>query len=318
VADGGTPDGPPEQVTTAVEVRHASISADGGRIAFSKGRWVANVWRVPILRDRAATWGDAEQITHDQAYIEFVDVSPDGRRLLFSSDRAGNQDVWTMTIGGEATRLTADPAPEWGPHWSPDGNEIAFYAARTGDREMWVMPAAGGPARQLTRAPGLDAGWSWSPDGRAIAFRSERTGNSEVWTVGRDGTQERQLTDDPAGDYCPVYSPDGRWLAFSSSRGPGLSIWRMPSAGGTPELLVRRAVVSTVWSPDSQRLYYGTDRPPRLWGFSLRDRRERVVADLSGRRGEYGYQAPATDGKSIFFSWRADVGDIWVMDVARD
>ena len=60
--------------------------------------------QVPILEDRPATWADAEQMTFDQAYIEFVDVSRDGRRLLFSSDRSGNQDLWTMAIGGEMTR----------------------------------------------------------------------------------------------------------------------------------------------------------------------------------------------------------------------
>jgi Tol biopolymer transport system component len=319
IAGDGAPAGAPEQVTTAVEVRHAGFSADGRRIAFSKGRWVANIWRIPILPDRAATWADAEQITHDQAYIEYLDVSPDGRRLLFSSDRSGNQDLWTMTLGGETTRLTADPAPEWAPNWSPDGSEIAFYSARSGDREIWVMPAGGGPARQLTHSPGLDAGWSWSPDGRTIAFRSERTGNSEVWTIDRDGTHERQLTDHPAPDYGPVFSPDGKWLAFASSRGGSLTVWVMPATGGPAEPLSRQTAVAVAWSPDSQRFYFGTaDGPPRLWSLDLQDRRERVVADLAGRRGSLGYQGCDTDGRSLFFSWRADVGDIWVMDVARD
>ena len=319
VADDGTADGAAEQVTTAVEVRHAGFSADGRRIAFSKGRWVANVWRIPILPDRAATWADAEQITHDQAYIEFVDVSADGSRLLFSSDRAGNQDLWTMTIGGETTRLTSDPAPEWAPKWSPDGQSIAFYSARSGDREVWVMPAGGGAARQLTHAPGLDAGWSWSPDGRMIAFRSERTGNSEVWTIGSDGRDERQLTDHPAPDYCPVYSPDGKWLAFTSSRSGGLRIWRMPATGGPAEILSRQSAVNVAWSPDSQRIYFGTiEGPPRLWSLTPADRRERVVADLTGRRGGLGIQGCVTDGRSLFFTWRADVGDIWVMDVASE
>jgi Tol biopolymer transport system component len=319
IAADGTADGAPEQVTTAVEVRHAGLSSDGRRIAFSKGRWVANIWKVPILADRAATWADAEQVTQDQAYIEFLDVSADGRRVLYSSDRSGNQDIWRTTIGGETTRLTADPAPEWGPSWSPDGSQIAFYAARTGDREIWVMPAEGGPARQLTHSPGLDAGWSGSPDGRNIAFRSERTGNSEIWTIGADGTGERQLTDDPAGDYVPHYSPDGKWLVFSSSPTGGLRIWRMPATGGTQEQVSAQPAVGMAWAPDGRAIYFGSaDGPPRLWSLSLPERRERVVADLTGRRGALGYQGCDTDGRSVFFTWHADVGDIWVMDVEQD
>jgi Tol biopolymer transport system component len=319
ISDRAEPIGEPQRVTTAVEVRHAAFSPDGRRMAVSKGRWVANVWRVPLLAERPATWADAEQITFEHAFIEFLDVSRDGRQFLFSSDRAGNQDIWTMTAGGEMTRLTADPAPEWAPRWSPDEREIAFYASRSGDREIWVMPAGGGAGRQLTSVPGLDATPSWSPDGRTLAFRSERTGNSEIWTVTLDGGAEQQVTHDPNAEYGPAFSPDGRWLAFSSTRGGSLEVWRVPANGGTAERLSRSSTVSPVWSPDGRRLFFGSSEGrPRLWGLSLDDGRERLVADLGGRRGSLSLQAPATDGKSLYFSWRADVGDVWVMDVARE
>jgi Tol biopolymer transport system component len=317
ISDRGEPIGDPQRVTTAVEVRHAAFSPDGRRLAISKGRWVANIWAVPLLAQRTATWTDAEQITFEHAFIEFLDVSRDGRRFLFSSDRAGNQDIWTMTAGGEMTRLTADPAPEWAPRWSPDEREIAFYASRAGDREIWVMPAGGGPGRQLTSAPGLDATPAWSPDGRTLVFRSERTGNSEIWTVTPDGGAERQVTHDPNAEYGPAFSPDGRSLAYSSTRGGALELWWQPLDGGAAQRLSRSPTVSPVWSPDGRALYFSSAQdPPRVWGLSLDDRRERIVADLGGRRGSLSFQAPATDGKNLYFSWRADVGDIWVMDVA--
>lgn len=90
-------------------------------------------------------------------------------------------------------------------------------------------------------------------------------------------------------------------------------------AGGTAERLSRSPTISPVWSPDGRALYFGAaSGPPRLWGLTMDDRRERVVADLRGQRGSLSFQAPATDGKSLYFSWRADVGDIWVMDVAPE
>jgi Tol biopolymer transport system component len=315
MSDQGKPLGDARQVTTAVEVRHAGFSASGGRMAFSKGRWVANVWRVPILRERTATWADAEQMTFEQAYIEFVDVSRDGRHLFYSSDRAGNQDLWTKPVEGEPARLTFDPAPEWAPVLSPDGSEVVFYASRSGDREIWVMPAAGGAARQLTRSPGMDSGPGWSPDGRTIVFRSERGGSSDIWAMAADGAGLRQLTDDAAGEYLASVSPDGRWIAFSSNRGGAVGLWRMPAAGGAAERL-GVATAAARWSPDGAWLFFARRNGRQgLWGLSVADRRERLIADLGGRRGSLSMAAPATDGRSLYFSWRADVGDIWVMDV---
>jgi Tol biopolymer transport system component len=315
IAADGSAVGQPERVTSGLEVRDVAFSPDRSRLAYSKGRWVANYWRVPILEHRPATWADAEQVTFDQAYVEFLDVSPDGKRVVYSSDRAGNQDLWTMPIGGEPTPLTFGAAPDWAPAFSPDGSRLAFYSARTGDREMWTMPAAGGAATQLTRSPGLDAAGTWSPDGREIAVRSERTGDSEVWVIGADGAGLRRITRDPANDGLPCWSPDGRWLAFTSNRTGKTQVWRVSSRGGEPQLLTRGPGIGPRW--------YGTDvyfngteeRAGNLWKVSLRNHRERPMTKLVGRRGTLGVMNPATDGRYLYFSWRNDLGDIWVADV---
>lgn len=180
------PSGPPTRVATGVEIRQASASLDGARLFYVKGRWIANVWRVPLGLPRPAVWNDATQVTFEQAFIEFVDVSPDGRSLAFSPDRLGNQDLWSLDLDtGALTQLTSDQAAEWAPRWSRDGQWIAFYASRTGEREIYVMAAdRPGDVRQLTSSPGLDATPDWSPDGRWIAYRSERTGLSGIRVVG--------------------------------------------------------------------------------------------------------------------------------------
>ena len=182
------PEGEPEPLTTGLSIRRAAFSPDGSKLAYSRGRRVSNVWRVPILGDRLATWADAQQITFDTAFAEMLDVSPDGNRLAISSDRTGNQDLWTLPAeGGEMTQLTTDPTPDWAPRWSPDGTEIAFHAYRSGNREIWVMPSNGGPARQLTTHPTEDILPSWSSDGQEIAFVSSRGGARELWIVAAGG-----------------------------------------------------------------------------------------------------------------------------------
>jgi len=67
----GEPEGNPRAVTAGIGIRHAAFSPDGTKLAYSWGRLVANVWRVPILEDRPATWADAEQLTFEQAFVRF-------------------------------------------------------------------------------------------------------------------------------------------------------------------------------------------------------------------------------------------------------
>ena len=193
LARDGALAGSPIRVTTGLEVRQATFSADGAKLAYAKGREVANVWSVPVRSDRPATWADARQVTFDHARIAYLDLSPDGRTLAVSSDRSGNLDLWVMPAdGGEMRPITTDPTPDWAPKWSPDGKQLAFYAYRTGNRDVWVLPLDGGPARQLTRDPAADMFPRWSADGREIVFGSgRRPPGVSVWSVPAIGGEER-------------------------------------------------------------------------------------------------------------------------------
>ena len=236
-----TPKEDPKAITTGVGMLSASFLADGTRIAYSKGGRFANVWRVPIFPDRAATWSDAEQLTFDQAYVEFVDLSPDGRRLVVNSNRTGFQDLWTLPAeGGEMEPVTNDSAPDWMPAWSPDGKEIAFYTGRTGNRDIFVVPSGGGPMRQLTTQPGGDIMPAWSPDGQRIAYTSVRDGNYDIWVMSATGEDQKRLTDYGGSDNLPSWSPDGRWIAFTSTGDDGSHIWRVLATGGEPEQMIER------------------------------------------------------------------------------
>jgi len=318
IGEGGMPQGEPERVTTGLEVRTAVYSPDGARLAYSRGRREhdSNIWRVPILRDRPATWADAEQLTFENAFIQFFDVSPDGKRLVLSSDRAGNQDLWVMPAGGgEMTQLTTHPTPDWNPRWSPDGEQIAFYAYRTGNREIWIMPSEGGPARQLTFHPALDVHPTWSPDGQKIAFTSKRSGNEDLWVVDAQGGEPQQLTKDPGGEETPEWSPDGRWLGFAESSS-GRFLGLPASLDGEPRILVEGPAQAYCWSPDGKLIYYTGDREKagNLWAASLESGKEYRLTDLFGRRGRLSFNL-ATDGEYLYFHWDEDVADLWVMDV---
>ena len=316
VAEDGTPIGDPIAVTAGLGLRSAAFSPDGTKLAYSLGSRIASVWRLPILPDRPATWSDATKVISERAYIEFMDVSPDGGQLAVSSDRRGNQDLWLLpATGGEMTPLTTDPTPDWNPRWSPDGSQISFYAYRSGNRDIWVMPARGGPARQLTSDPATDWYASWSPDGREISFGSQRGGEGGIWVVDATGGEPRRLTTSGGGQGAE-WSPDGQWLAHLWQG----KLFRVPRNGGASvELSTGPHVPSALRvSHDGRSIYYtvvsGPAEDQNLWRLSLADGANSQLTRLEGRRGSLGYNF-AADAQYLYAIWLEDAGEIWAMDV---
>jgi serine/threonine-protein kinase len=315
LAEDGVPAGPAEAVTAGVGIQGVAVSPGGSALAYSRGGIVANLWRVPILEDRSATWADAEQLTFDQAVVEFVDVSADGTRLAFSSDRSGNHNLWSLRVSSrELQQLTSDPGHEWDPHWSPDGRSISFYSHRGENRDIWVMATGAAVARRLTRHTARELGSTWSPDGRTIAFWSDREGGGHVWTVPSEGGAPRRLTNHIFPGFWPDWSPDGKWIAFQSRRLTG--IWRAPTDGGEPELVADVPGGRVKWAPDQRTIYFlGQGRGAGdIWAASLESGAVRPMTTLAGKRGSLGPVALATDGRALYFTWEERSQDLWVMD----
>ncbi len=107
-------------------------------------------------------------------------VAPDGSRIVFvrrvtdlEAD-SGRTDLWQVPIGGgEATRLTRDPASDFNPRFSADGNTLYFLSTRSGSPQVWSMPAAGGAATQVTTLPLPVGNLTVSPAGDQLAFSTD-------------------------------------------------------------------------------------------------------------------------------------------------
>ena len=312
IDEHGAVSGEAKPLTTGLGIDAAVFSPGGTTLAYSRGSRFSstNVWRIPILEDRLATWTDAEQLTFDDgAYLQFVDVAQDGTRLVMSSDRRGNQDLWMVpSTGGSLTPLTTDRTPDWDPEWSPDGQAIAFYAYRSGNREVWVMPTEGGPARQLTHAGGGNP--TWAPDAQSIAFVSHRAGVANIWIIPANGGEARQLTSGGRNSE-PHWSPDGESVVFTHL---GDEIWTVPASGGVEEFVLSNGRVPR-WSPDGRALYF-IRQDANLWALTVDDNREQQRTDLTGRVGRLVWFA--TDGTYLYFVWGQPRSDLWVMDVVQD
>ncbi|WP_405095168.1 VWA domain-containing protein [Micromonospora sp. NBC_01412] len=153
-------------------------------------------------------------------------LSPDGRQVAFTSDRAGNADIWVVRVDGSGLRrLTDHPAEDSWPTWSPDGARIAFGSTR-GDPagDVWVLPAGGGAAVRVTDGPAAEGQPAWSPDGARIAFTTTRFAPAgdpafrTVATVAPGGGPVTRAVPGPRDAAEPAWSPDGARIAFTSVR----------------------------------------------------------------------------------------------------
>ncbi len=89
----------------------------------------------------STTGAEPEQLTfRDSTRYRYMDQSPDGSLLVYSSSESGNLDLWVISSeGGEPLRITYHPRYDDTPRWSPDGTKIAFTSARTGRMDIYVM-----------------------------------------------------------------------------------------------------------------------------------------------------------------------------------
>ena len=184
------------------------------------------------------------RLTNYNVYTAEGVLSPDGRRIVFTSLQDGDLDIYTMNVdGSDVKRLTTTPGYDGGPWWSPDGTKIVYRAwhppdsagladyrgllaqrmVRPSRMELWVMNADGSGQRQITNLGGANFGPSWTPDGKRIVFSSNyktpRSRNFELYLVNLDGSGLQQITSHDEFDGFPMFSPDGRHLVWASNRG---------------------------------------------------------------------------------------------------
>ncbi len=137
--------------------------------------------------------GAEERLTFNTADNFGARVSPDGKNIVYHSNRGGNLELWLLDRNTRAERqLTNHPRSDLLPDWSPDGREIVFFSDRDGDARLWALNVETGALRRLTEQsiplPGgsgltLSSPPRWSPDGRLIGYIAPSPKGSALWVI---------------------------------------------------------------------------------------------------------------------------------------
>ena len=313
------------RLTTGLDVMTMSLSADASTLAYAVFRYDANIWSIRIPSRVAISVAEAQPVTAGSQTIEGIGVSPDGRWLVFDSNRSGNQDIYRMELpDGEPEQLTTDPADDFLPSWSPDGQEIAFYSFRHGSRDLYVMTAEGGSQQRVTDDPAQERYPDWSPDGNQLVFYSDKTGRQEIYVTAREDRssawgEPRQVTFD--GGTVARWSPDGRWIAYTYRQ----ELRVVAPDGGDPRILAGRGTMTADpvagfpgWSSDGQTVYYkavDSEGTASFWAVPVAGGTPRFLVRFDDPSKQSNRVEFTTDGERFYFTIGRQESDIWLMEL---
>ncbi len=311
------------RIATTEQPHSITWSPNGSHLAFVLGNAafvyasyaVGNVapsslWIVPASGGRPERLTDAAALNTSPVWM------PDGRALLFVSDRDGSRDLYRVEIGGDGRparppeRLTTGLALHT-IDLSRDGRVLA-YTDFTEYANIWSLPipaegqASPAAAEAVTSGHQLIEGIAVSRDGRWLAFDSDRGGRQAIYRVPLSGGEPEPLSADPGDDFMPSWSPDGLEIAYYGFRGGRRRLFVLPVDGGAPTAVAPDSANQRFpdWAPDGRHLVFHSDRTGRFELYIVdrgADGRWRAPRQLTTAGGQEARWAP--DGHAIVYVW---------------
>jgi Tol biopolymer transport system component/predicted Ser/Thr protein kinase len=300
-----------------------AFSPDGQTLAFvrvSSSR-VYDIYLVPI------GGGEPRRVTFDNREIDGLVWTPDGREIVFPSDRGGGYALWRISVtGGTPERLAVGGNNDFSPPLSPQGNRLSMsrqgnrlaYVRSAFDTNIWRIEipkskSRSNPPTKLIASTNLDQGPQYSPDGRKIVFESTRSGSYEIWVCDSNGTNLLQLTSFDRTTGTPRWSPDGRHIAFDARMETNSDIYITGAEGGSPRRITTETSEDAIpsWSRDGRWIYFASNRTGdhQVWKVPA-EGGEAVQVTKQG--GFASFVSP--DGKFVYYA-KIDRPGLWRIGV---
>ena len=271
------------------------------------------------------------RLTFDDGLQTDPALSPDGRFVIYTSNKAGNFDLYTQPVGGgNPVQVTRNPAHDWQPDWSVN-DQIVFRSERDGGG-LYVVAQTGG---HETRVAAFGQDPQWSPDGGAILFTRMPAETRHI--VKMDGAPSRQC--EPCRSGAAGWFRDARHVSHLRTEPgpqfvPHLAVVDLET-GATEEWTVSPNVVAgfrelgvsvstepLAWSPDFRAIFFaGTSRRVSvIWSLDVDPDTHRVSGGphrmASMAYDSFGVTAARTT-RAIAFSAAARIARIWSYPLDR-
>jgi Tol biopolymer transport system component len=287
------------------------FSPDGKTVSFVRAFRRNGMELFAVSREGG---GAPVQLTSDGKQVGSQDWMPDGKSLVFSSDRGGEFRLWRLDYP-KARNVPARWLSIYGDF--PLQISIARQAATLAysvlqqDRNIWRLDlqAKGREIRWLrvVASSGQDVSPQYSPQGDRIAFRSDRSGEEQLWVADAAGGDSVQITHGVLKPSVPRWAPDGRSIAFNNSANGDLHMARLKADGGWNVSPLNATGIHPVFSPDGQWIYAGAAasivRLPAAGGPSTEIIRMRGISLDVSRDGRYVYFVRDPSGVEL---WRVE------------
>ena len=248
--------------------------------------------------------------------VEHMNLSPqwlpDGRHILFVSNRDGPRGIYLVEVGpdgplGDVQSVASSSDPH-SISLSRDGKKLAYSKFQL-IQNIWSIPIPRSEVLSIKDAQPVTTGnqvietHDLSPDGRFITFDGSRLGNADIYRMPVEGGTAQLIADLPGDAFSPVWSPNGTEIVFEGATpGTRSGLFVVPANGGDPRLIVDFPGFdsNSAWSPDGLHIAFHSrgpqeNDPLRIWTVS----RERVG-------DAWGDPVRLTDFRCIFPDWAPD------------
>ena len=223
-----------------------------------------DVWTLPMETNRPRLSDNPKQLTSDASRHTYPAISPDGSKLAFSLQRAGDRDIWMKDLhSGKESAISIPPGPSFNPNFSPDGNTLTYRTVENRISIGYAVSVANGGTQKICDNC---SDYGWSSDQKRVVLVGTTPARISILDVATK--QRTPLLDDP--EYLlwnARFSPDDKWISFNATSQGRSKIFVVPVR--EEGLVPRKDWIAIAdsgwddkprWSPDGSTIYFLSER----------------------------------------------------------